>query len=116
MILAALCLASNIYFEARGEPYDGQVLVGEVTMNRGADICATVFKKKQFSWTSRKNPAIDDPEAFFAAYTLASELISDGCMLCSEATFYHNKSVKPYWAKHMVLLGSYGNHVFYRKG
>ena len=116
MILAALCLASNIYFEARGEPYDGQVLVGEVTMNRGEDICKTVFKKGQFSWTNDKDLAIDDSQAFVTAYTLAYELLDDGCIMCSDATFYHNKTVKPYWAKHMVLLGSYGNHVFYRKG
>lgn len=113
--LPILCLAFNIYFEARGEPVDGQILVAEVTMNRGNDICATVFKEKQFSWTSEKNLAIDEPEAFYEAYALASDMIDNGCIMCSEAVYYHNKSVKPYWAKHMILLGSYGNHVFYRE-
>jgi hypothetical protein len=28
------CLAENIYFEARGEPLDGQYAVAEVTLNR----------------------------------------------------------------------------------
>lgn len=113
MILAALCLASNIYFEARGEPIDGQILVAEVTLNRGSDICATVFDHKQFSWTTKKNLSIDEPEAFYDAYELAYDMIDNGCVLCSEATHYHAKSVTPYWAKHMTKLGSYGNHVFY---
>ena len=115
MILAALCLASNIYFEARGEPVDGQILVAEVTLNRGSDICATVFAKDQFSWTSEKNLAIEDPEAFYQAYVLASDMIDNGCIMCSEATYYHTKATKPYWAKHMTLLGSYGNHIFYKE-
>jgi hypothetical protein len=29
MILSALCLAANLYFEARGESIDGQILVVE---------------------------------------------------------------------------------------
>jgi spore germination cell wall hydrolase CwlJ-like protein len=115
MILAALCLASNIYFEARGEPIDGQILVAEVTLNRGGDICATVFEHKQFSWTIEKNLAIDEPEAFYQAYVLASDMIDNGCIMCSDATYYHTKSVKPYWAKHLTKLGSYGNHVFYKE-
>ena len=114
MILAALCLASNIYFEARGEPIDGQILVAEVTMNRGDDICATVFADSQFSWTNDKDLFIGNPEAFYQAYVLASDLIDNGCILCSEATFYHTKAVDPYWAEHMTLLGSYGNHIFYK--
>ena len=115
MILAALCLASNIYFEARGEPIDGQILVAEVTLNRGSDICATVFEDGEFSWTDDKDLFIDDTEAFVDAFILASDMIDNGCILCSDATYYHAKSVKPYWAKHMTRLGSYGNHVFYRE-
>jgi hypothetical protein len=115
MILAALCLASNIYFEARGEPIDGQILVAEVTMNRGSDICAIVFADSQFSWTNDKDLTINDSGAFYDAYTLASDIIDNGCIMCSDATYYHAKSVTPYWAKHMTKLGSYGNHVFYRE-
>lgn len=115
MILAALCLASNIYFEARGEPIDGQILVGEVTLNRGGDICETVFEDGEFSWTSEEGLYIDDTEAFVDAFIVASDLIANGCVLCSEATYYHTKAVKPYWAKHMKKLGSYGNHTFYKE-
>src|SRR5260221_6400587 len=61
------CLAENIYFEARGEPLDGQYAVAEVTLNRtGAQnfphkICEVVHETRwdpnrrrfvaDFSWT-----------------------------------------------------------------
>ncbi|EWY40044.1 hydrolase [Skermanella stibiiresistens SB22] len=53
----ALCLARNIYFEARGESSQGQYAVAAVTMNRVRErrwpdgICGVVYQSKQFSWT-----------------------------------------------------------------
>src|SRR5690606_7988208 len=44
------CMATAIYFEARGEPYRGQVAVGQVIMNRIRSplypntICGVVFQ------------------------------------------------------------------------
>ena len=115
MILATLCLAGNIYFEARGEPLDGQILVAEVTMNiaDGGDICETVFEDGEFSWTNDKDLVIDEPEAFIQAVILAYEIIDSGCILCTKATNFHTRDSKPYWAKHMTLIGGYGNHLFY---
>lgn len=118
MFLAALCLAGNMYFEARGEPIDGQILVAEVTMNRagtGADICATVFESRQFSWTNDKDLAIDEPEVFIQSVILAYDLMNNGCDLCTTATHFHTRGVEPYWAEHLTLIGAYGNHVFYRE-
>lgn len=61
------CLTDNIYHESKGEPYNGQVAVGFVTMNRTqseyfpSNVCAVVQQKEknkcQFSWycqTSKK--------------------------------------------------------------
>ena len=61
------CLAENIYYEARGEPLDGQYAVAEVTLNRVRSpyfpktICAVVHDTRwdslrhryvaHFSWT-----------------------------------------------------------------
>ncbi len=51
------CLAQNIYFEARGEPENGQFAVAAVTMNRVASdkypntVCKVVWQRHQFSWT-----------------------------------------------------------------
>ena len=115
MTLATLCLAGNIYFEARGEPIDGQILVAEVTMNiaDGGDICETVFEDGEFSWTNDKNLAIKEPEAFIQAVILAYEIIGSDCILCTKATNFHTRDTEPYWAKHMTLIGGYGNHLFY---
>ena len=56
--VALLCLALNIHFEARGEPFAGQLAVAHVTINRskenGTPICHEVFKKNQFSWTRHR--------------------------------------------------------------
>ncbi len=51
------CLASNIYFEARGASLADQVAVAHVTLNRvdsgryPGTICGVVFQPHQFSWT-----------------------------------------------------------------
>jgi N-acetylmuramoyl-L-alanine amidase len=54
---ALLCLALNVYHEARGETVEGQVAVAMVTMNRAGwdtrNVCPTVYKPRQFSWTHR---------------------------------------------------------------
>jgi spore germination cell wall hydrolase CwlJ-like protein len=50
------CLAKNIYFESRNQPYEGQLEVALVTMNRvySSDfpntVCEVVYQPKQFSW------------------------------------------------------------------
>ena len=52
------CLAQNIYFEARGEPENGQFAVAAVTMNRVKShkypntVCKVVWQHSQFSWTN----------------------------------------------------------------
>ena len=96
------CLALNMYWEARNQPWDGIVAVGEVTLNRVADsrypdnICDVVFQgpsklswkgtgelipvrhRCQFSWycdgKSDKVPDIDD-DLWFAIVNKASKLI-----------------------------------------
>lgn len=118
--MQTLCLAANIYFEARGEPIDGQLLVADVVLNRvestkfADDVCSVVFEDGQFSWTG-SNYAIDDLDSFAVAYVLADDVLTNGCVLCSGATYYHEKSVRPFWAKHMERVGIYGNHIFYKE-
>ena len=50
-----MCLAKNIYYEARGEPLHGKIAVAQVTLNRvthrtqfEASICGVVYAKNQF--------------------------------------------------------------------
>lgn len=54
-----MCLALNIYHEARGESLIGQRAVAHVALNRSRNgkfptsICGVIFQRSQFSWTSR---------------------------------------------------------------
>src|SRR4051812_31944557 len=77
----ALCLARNIYFEARGEGSRGQYAVAAVTLNRVREkrwadgICGVVYQKKQFSWTQSwpmsRPTVIDDQAAWQRAAEVA---------------------------------------------
>ncbi len=55
-----LCLALNIFHEARSEPIESQIGVAAVTVNRSRDkgypssICKVVYEPSAFSWTASK--------------------------------------------------------------
>ena len=58
---AVMCLALNLYFEARSESIAGQLMVGFSTMNRVADtrypntVCGVVKQANYHAWDD-KNP------------------------------------------------------------
>lgn len=109
------CLAKNVYHEARGEPYAGQLAVAYTTLNRvkhkafSNTICAVVFEKGQFSWTSDNNKTKQKvPKKY---YQLARLAISKHKRVKFKALYFHNTSINPKW-KHKKLA-KIGNHVFY---
>lgn len=117
-MFAAFCLALVVYVEARGEPVDGQMLVAEVALNRQLKnheaLCDVAFKKDQFTGLSAPidlGAVFADP-AWKESVDVAYDAIDNGT-LRSGATHYHTIDVNPYWAKNMVVLGMYGNHIFY---
>ena len=118
----ANCLATNIYFEARGEPIKGQLAVAMVTLNRVADpsfpdsICDVVHEGKskgkcQFSWyCDRKSDKIplNSKEAKLAlaiAITAMTTPIED---VTSGALYFHSRTHKQ--TENVIKIG---NHVFY---
>ncbi len=111
-----LCLALNIYFEARDQSVDGQRMVAEVTMARaaGGDICETVWKPGAFSWTNdgRSDEPTED-SAWMLAQAVSIDVIMNGCEFCTGATYYHERSITPYWAKEYTAVGMVGDHIFY---
>lgn len=112
-----LCLALNIYFEARGEPIDAQLLVAESAINRSIErdqtICEVVYDPDQYSWTNDgRSDKPRDMEAFAVASSIAQQAI-DGDHLHSGVTHYHEASIYPHWADDLKVLGRYGNHIFY---
>lgn len=111
------CLVENIYHEARGESFRGQVLVGKTTLARlehpayPDTICKVVYQPKQFSWTATKNKAIKDAQALARATEAAWHALQDKTE--HAPLFFHATYVKPSWAKTKQLLVKEGNHVFY---
>lgn len=123
---AAMCLALNIFFEARSEPLEGQLMVAEVTINRvNSDrfpdtICEVVWQDKQFSWTHdgiHDNPnrmSYLDQLAWKKIKELAEEILRHPEILPNTgATYYHAYYVNPYWSEDFNLLGRVGSHLFY---
>jgi hypothetical protein len=125
------CLAENIYFEARGEPLDGQRAVAEVTLNRTRSpyfphtICAVVHETQwdplrrrfvaHFSWTELG--ALSEPTgpAWKQAMTVASAAYDDTYMpVVPDALFYHAVRIRPDWARTKTAVATIGNHAFYR--
>lgn len=115
--VALICVALNVYHEARGEPVEGQVAVALVTLNRAARdprrVCREVWRPHQFSWTAQI-PPIRDRRAWRRAKEVAKAAwnmqdFTDG------ATHFHADYVYPPWAATKRRVGKWGRHIFYRK-
>ena len=116
---ALMCLALNIYHEARGEPLDGQIAVAMVTMNRAtwqsANICQVVYERKQFSWTHRENDHTpQEPAAWTRAKRVASRVIAGHHEdMTNGATHFHAREVQPGWRHSLKKTATIGQHIFY---
>jgi len=125
------CLARNVYFEARGEPPEGQYAVAEVTMNRTASgrypatVCAVVYEKRwdairnryvgAFSWTEFDSVPEPSGEAWEFARKVAEDVYYGRAPARVEgATYYHATTIKPSWSRTQQRVARIGRHVFYR--
>lgn len=117
------CLAQAIYFEARGEPLDGQLAVGRVVINRAesgvfpADYCGVVTQRAQFSFV--KGGVIPAPDTSSSAWKravavaqIAHQELWDSPV--KDALFFHATYVNPGWARKKVATAKLARHVFYR--
>lgn len=116
---AVMCMALNIYNEARGEPLHGQYAVAHVVMNRVRDerwpntVCEVVYQHAQFSWTFKRF-SIKDSEALDLAISIAEDVLNgdyESPVECSD--HYHNHTVNPLWARNMRIEAVVGHHIFY---
>ena len=123
------CLATAVYFEARGESYRGQVAVAQVVLNRVKDrrypntICGVVFQNQsrrnscQFSFACDGIPeVINDSKSWAQAEDIAQRFTSGELYLTevADATHYHATYVSPAWAPRMTKVTQVGLHVFYK--
>ena len=138
-----ICLAQNIYHEARGEKVEGQIAVSNVVINRVEskqfpnDICSVVYQRNQieiidkvlkllripafcqFSWTCDpiSNDSYKDSESWKNSQSLAREIVQGAHDdLTNGATHYFNpkKVPSPYWANVYKRTTVIGNHHFYK--
>lgn len=138
-----VCLAENIYFEARNEPIEGQLGVAFVTMNRVNSelfpdtICEVVKQKKkvasignqkvvcQFSWYCERKPKRMSQQGLLRhtnneAY---NEILQRVIFFYANyerlkdptkgALFYHADYVNPRW-KNVRRTVKIGRHIFYQ--
>mgnify|MGYP000878876526 CR=1 FL=1 len=130
------CLATNIYFEARGEPHLGKIAVAHVTLNRVKsksfpnDICGVVYQAKtnsrgtpirhqcQFSWyCDGKLEVIDEKDKYEEIRKLAEEILSEQQEdVTHGAEFYHSVKVSPFWRTAFTQTVVINDHIFYKKG
>jgi spore germination cell wall hydrolase CwlJ-like protein len=123
------CLATAIYFEARGEPLRGQVAVAQVILNRVRSpifpetICGVVYQGQhqkgcQFSFAcdgKSDNPRNDSQ--WEQAQEISRQIMAGELWLpeVGYSTFYHANYVSPRWAGSMNKIDKIGRHIFYKK-
>ena len=138
----AVCLAKNMYYEARNQGLAGQLAVCLVVMNRVKDdrypntICEVVeqgpvresWKKNgvfypirnrcQFSWyCDGKSDEPKEPTTYGRLLDLSLDLVYDDLQVVDfteGATHYHADYVFPAWRKSKTKTVEIADHIFYR--
>jgi spore germination cell wall hydrolase CwlJ-like protein len=119
------CLATAVYFEARGESVDGQLAVARVVMNRAASgkyppsWCATVTQPYQFSFVNPRTQQLPAPnyncdawrKAEAVARLAAANIVPS---VSTDVLWYHADYVSPSWRRNLTEARKIGQHIFYR--
>ena len=133
---ALMCMAANIYHEAKNQPMAGQIAVAQVVMNRMNDsrypdnVCdvikqgltykngKVVLGKCQFSWycDGKKDDVNMKSEKWRNSLRYASMVITNRITLdvTEGATHYHATYVRPAWARTKTKTVRINRHIFYR--
>ena len=121
------CLSQAVYYEARGEPAEGQAAVAQVVLNRvrsgvhPASVCGVVFEGArhagcQFSFAC--DPRLAGRPVGGAAWrraetVAAAALATPGRPELRGALNYHADYVRPGWAQRLRRAVEIGRHIFY---
>ena len=125
---ALMCLAMNVYHEARSENMMGKYAVALVVMNRVEHdrfpdkVCKVVKQRRskalhkcQFSWyCDGKSDNPHNQRAWAEAQLVARDVL-EGTVddFTNGALFYHATYVQPYWAASFTKTVAVGTHIFY---
>ncbi|HEX8526393.1 cell wall hydrolase [Allosphingosinicella sp.] len=116
------CLANAVYFEARGEPIEGQLAVAEVVLNRVASkrypdtICEVVVQPAQFSFVrNRIIPRADRSSEAWRKAVAVARIAQAGTAdaVGSDVLWYHADYVSPSWGRRLDRQDKIGLHIFY---
>lgn len=106
------CVADTVYYEARGESEEGMRAVAHVIYNRareeGVSPCIIVRRPNQFA----RGPSRPNDRQWQIAKRIS---INPGQDLTRGATYFHNRSVRPYWIRSLIVTFTWGGHIFYAK-
>ena len=138
---ALMCLALNVYHEAKNQSMIGQIAVAQVVMNRVKDdrypntVCEVVYQgptrpswkdpskefpikhKCQFSWyCDGKSDEPKDETGWLKAKDYARIVYHNWLFfdVTEGATHYHATYVKPAWARTKTRTTRIESHIFYR--
>jgi len=133
---ALMCMATNIYHEAKNQPMVGQIAVAQVVMNRANDsrypnnVCdvvkqgltykngKVVLGKCQFSWycDGKKDDVNMKSEKWRNSIRYASMVMTNKITLdiTEGATHYHATYVRPAWARTKTKTVRINRHIFYK--
>ena len=133
---AIVCLALNVYHEAKNQSLSGQIAVAEVVMNRVDDprypnnVCDVVKQgltykwnpgfpirnKCQFSWyCDGKSDVAKQKDAWEEALSVSKGVYHGYLNAYLEgATHYHAYYVNPSWAETKTYITRIDDHIFYR--
>jgi N-acetylmuramoyl-L-alanine amidase len=116
------CLATGVYFEAKGEPLAGQLAVGKVIANRTqsggrfpSTYCGVLFQRGQFSFVHGHSlPSVAHSNRQWQTAVAIAKIVDQHLKdsPAGDALFFHARYVSPSW--HAKRVASIGNHVFYR--
>jgi spore germination cell wall hydrolase CwlJ-like protein len=117
------CLATAVYFEARGESLEGQLAVAHVVMNRASsgrypsNWCGVVKQPAQFSFVRHGEfPYVDTNSAAWQKAEAVAELASSNVVpsVSADVLWYHANYVAPSWRRSLQEVQQIGAHIFYR--
>jgi len=117
------CLATAVYFEARGESVEGQLAVARVVMNRAASgkyptsWCGVVKQPAQFSFVQRGQfPDADTNCQAWRRAEAVAELAAANVVpsIGPDVLWYHADYVAPSWGGRLNMVEKIGAHIFYR--
>jgi hypothetical protein len=126
---AERCLANAVYFEARSEPFRGQVGVAQVVLNRvfspfyPNDVCSVVYQNAhkrlacQFTFACDGQRDVVTEQGAWARARRVAQKTLDGQLYVQAvgtSTHYHATYVRPNWVREMRKMVREGVHNFYR--